>query len=230
VSNKRKLRRAQADRSATPPTPSRAELRKQTAEERFKKSGSDKLWLAMLGWTPERSARIWLAQAIHDGARAKERGALDVAKVQTAFSAHSGSPGEKLGDDLVTQGVDVWLASGDAHDARDPAPKWHFLANLSAKLGLGDVTPEGLAEDWEAWISLGAAGPWHKALLGVLGQAEQAAVALHGLTQSERISGMVNLTRAMWSALAYGDDESFDIAKRAGDEWLERVSKRMPAR
>ena len=57
-----------------------------------------------------------------------------------------------------------------------------------------------------------------------LAQTEQAAIALGNVTRSARISGLVNLSRAMWSAIAYGDDATFDHLERAGNEWLANIA------
>lgn len=226
MSNKRKLRRAQATAESAPnrPVPSRDALRRQTSAERFAKGGSEKLWLALLGWEPQRRARIWLAQAIHDGARAKERSSLSAAAVIQAFEARDAAAASKLEPFMVESGVDVWLASGDGYDPSDPAPKWHFLANLCDKLGLGTASPEALQEDWEAWCSLFLASGPRAALMAALAQTEQAAIALQSTTRSARISGLVNLSRAMWSAVAYGDDASFDHLERSGTDWLANIA------
>ncbi len=226
VSNKRKLRRAQAPAQnvATRAAPSPDALRKQTALERFAKAGSDKLWLALLGWEPQRQSRIWLAQAIHDGARAKERGSLTTATVSDALKAHAADAAAKLEASAVESGVDVWLASGDDYDPSDPAPKWHYLANLADKLGLGATTPEAYQDDWEAWCSLFLASGPRATLMAALAQTEQAAIALQSTTRSARIGGLVNLSRAMWSAVAYGDDASFDHLERAGTDWLANIA------
>ena len=225
VSNKRKLRRAQAQYAApaAPPGKSRDALRKQTAKERFAKTGSEKLWTALLGWAPERLGRIWLSQAIHDGARGKERGSLDPGEVVNSLRARVAGAVE-LDAPTAATAVDVWLASGDGYDSGDPGPKWHYLANLGAKLGLGSVSPEELQDDWEAWTSLAlAAGP-RAQLMAALAQAEQAAVALHGLTKSDHVNAMVNLSRAMWTAAAYGDDATFELLARTSREWLGSIA------
>ncbi|MBE7484002.1 MAG: hypothetical protein HS104_29050 [Polyangiaceae bacterium] len=221
MSNKRKLRRAQAPAQTvtTRAVPSRDALRKQTAAERFAKAGSEKLWLALLGWEPERQARIWLAQAIHDGAR--QRAPTGVAE---ALKAHSPDAAAKLEPSAIESGVDVWLASGDAYDPSDPAPKWHYLTNLADKLGLGATTPEAYQDDWEAWCSLFLASGPRATLMAALAQTEQAAIALQSTTRSARIGGLVNLSRAMWSAVAYGDDASFDHLERAGTDWLANIA------
>lgn len=221
MSNKRKLRRAQAPAQTvtTRAVPSRDALRKQTAAERFAKAGSEKLWLALLGWEPERQARIWLAQAIHDGAR--QRAPTGVAE---ALKAHSPDAAAKLEPSAIESGVDVWLASGDAYDPSDPAPKWHYLTNLADKLGLGATTPEAYQDDWQAWCSLFLASGPRATLMAALAQTEQAAIALQSTTRSARIGGLVNLSRAMWSAVAYGDDASFDHLERAGTDWLANIA------
>lgn len=227
MTNKRKLRRAQARETAQPRAGShktRAELERETSAERFAKPGSDKLWVALLGWAPERQARIWLAQAVNDAARAGS----DTAPAKAVIATRIPAKAPALDDEVLRQAIAVWLASGDASDPSDPAPKWHFLANLAAKLELGRTTPEELQNDWQAWSSLTAAAPWRTALLSLLGQVEQAAIGLQGVTRSERMTSIVNLTRAMWSALAYGDDASFELAKRAGDEWLAAIAGKIP--
>lgn len=226
VSNKRKLRRAQApaQNAVTRSQPSRDSLRTQTAAERFAKAGSEKLWLALLGWEPARVARIWLAQAMHDGARAKERGKWSAAAVTQSFAAHAADAAGKLEPAALESGVDVWLSSGDGYDPSDPAPKWHYLANLAPKLGLGAATPEELQDDWEVWCSLFLASGPRATLMAALAQTEQAAIALQSATRSARVGGLVNLSRAMWSAVAYGDDASFDHLERAGTDWLANIA------
>jgi hypothetical protein len=226
MSNKRKLRRAQA-RDTQPRAASdksRAAARAETSAERFAKPGSDKLWVSLLGWAAPRQGRIWLAQAVNDAARSG--GDPGVARAVLALRAAEANAA--LDDATLGQAIDVWLASGDAFDPDDPAPKWHFLANLGQKLDLGETTPEELQADWDAWSSLALAAPWRTALLSMLGQVEQAAIGLQGVTHSERTTSIVNLTRAMWSALAYGDDASFELAKRAGDEWLAAIAGKIP--
>ncbi len=219
MSNKRKLRRAHAPGpAAAGTTPSREGLRRQTAAERFAKAGSEKLWLALLGWEASRVARIWLAQAVNDFARKQ------APPVAEALGARAPAAAEKLDAGAVESAVEIWTASGDAYDASDPAPKWHYLANLAAKLGLGAATPEAYQDDWEAWCGLSAAAAPRALLMSSLAQTEQAAIALGNVTRSARISGLVNLSRAMWSAIAYGDDATFDHLERAGNEWLANIA------
>ena len=57
-----------------------------------------------------------------------------------------------------------------------------------------------------------------------LAQTEAAAVALGNVTRSARIAGLVNLSRAMWTAVAYGDDATFDHLERAGTDWLANIA------
>lgn len=210
MSSKRKFSRAQAGRGKGAPAPdtakSRMELRKELAEERFKKPGADKLWIALLGWEPERVERIWLIQAIHDAARKQERGQ---------------DPGSvpKLSAAELDKCVDLWLASGDEFVPDQPAPKWHYLAASFERLGLGEASGEELQNDWEAWTSLRIAAPLRNALMTTLGQSEQAAVALHGMTGSENVSAIVNVTRLLWSALAYGDARAFEKLRAWSNDW-----------
>jgi len=213
MSSKRKFARAHGARakSERPPAPeqSRAELRKELAEDRFKKPGADKLWIALLGWDARRVERIWLIQAIHDAVRKKERGVSTALDVVPRLSAQE-----------LDKCVDLWLASGDEYDAEQPAPKWHYLAALVERLELGEASGEELQNDWEAWTALRIAAPLRNALMTTLGQSEQAAVALHGMTGSENVSAIVNVVRFAWSALAYGDERAFEKLRAWSDEWL----------
>lgn len=199
-------------------------MRKQTEAERFSKAGSEKLWLALLGWDAERSARVWLAQAVHDAARDKERGSLSLERVKQRFAGRHAGAAEKLDPSALETAVDVWLSSGDAYDPGDPAPKWHYLANLSDKLGLGTITPEAYQDDWEAWCSLFLSSAPRATLMAALAQTEQAAIALQSTTRSTRIGGLVNLSRAMFTAVAYGDDATFEHLERAGTDWLANIA------
>ncbi len=219
MSSKRKFSRAQGTRaksSAPDPAKSRTELRKETAEERFKKPGSAELWIALLGWSAERVERIWLVQHIHDAARARERG-VAVERVP-ALSEHE-----------LEKCVDLWLASGDELSPEDPAPKWHYLAALFERLKLGETSGEELQNDWEAWTSLRLAAPLRNALMTTLGQAEQAAVALSGMTGSDNAAAIVNVLRSAWTALAYGDARSFEKLRGWSDEWLALAAATKPS-
>jgi hypothetical protein len=229
MGKKRQLKRAQAQqsRSATAGK-SRSDLRRQTAVERFAKEGSEKLWVALLGWNADRRGRIWLAQAVNDGARARQRDAasFDAGFVVSAFEGHVPSGAKKLDPETAATSVDVWLASGDDDEPGDPGPQWHFLANLSEKLGLGTSTPEALAEEWQAWTSLELASAPRGALMASLAQTEQAATLLHNVTKSDGVGALVNVSRAMWSAVAYGDEATFELLKRVSAEWLSTLGKR----
>ncbi len=220
MSNKRKLRRAQghSPNTAARAAPSRDALQRQTAAERFSKAGSDKLWLALLGWEPDRAARVWLAQAVNDGVRTTGATPID------ALSKHAPQAAAKLDAETVESAMEIWLASGDDYDASDPSPRWHFLSNLASKLDLGSTTPEAYQDDWEAWCGLTSASAPRALLMSSLAQTEAAAVALGNVTRSARIAGLVNLSRAMWTAVAYGDDATFDHLERAGTDWLANIA------
>ncbi len=229
MGKKRQLKRAHAQQSRSGPGgKSRSDLRRQTAVERFAKEGSEKLWVALLGWSDDRRARIWLAQAVNDGARARQRDAENFAAgfVVSAFEGHVPTGAGKLHEETAATAVDVWLASGDEHEPGDPAPKWHYLSNLSDKLDLGTITPEAFAEDWEAWTSLELASAPRGALMASLAQTEQAATLLHNVTKSDGVGALVNVSRAMWSAVAYGDEATFEMLKRMSAEWLSTLGKR----
>jgi hypothetical protein len=113
-----------------------------------------------------------------------------------------------VSQDEARKCVELWLASGDEY-AEEPAAKWHYLAALSTRLGLGEPSAEQLQDDWEAWTSLRIAAPLRTALMTTLAQSEQAAVALHGMTHSENVAAIAELVRLAWSALAYGDPKTF---------------------
>lgn len=226
MGKKRQLQRAQARQSSS--HGSRRDQRRQTAVERFSKDGSEKLWSSLLSFDDERKARVWLAQAVNDGARAKERApeGFDAGFVVSAFEGHVASGAGKLSPEAAENAVEIWLSSGDDYTPDEPAPKWHYLANLSEKVGLGAVTPEALQEDWEVWTSLQQASVPRATLMASLAQTEQAAVLLHGVTKSEAVGALVNLSRAMWSAVAYGDTATFERIQRFSTEWLSTLGKR----
>jgi hypothetical protein len=217
VSSKRKLLRAQGKSGVrTPPEKSRGELRKERAEERFAKPGSAELWTALLGWEPARVERIWVVQRAHDAARRRERGEpTDLAAIS-----------EKVGPEDAERAIELWLASGDEYAPADPAPKWHYLAALAQRSGLGETTPEALQEDWEVWTGMRLAAPARAALMNALGQSEQAAALLEKLTASPNASAIVNLLRLAWSALAYGDARAFERLRGWSNEWLASSSKK----
>lgn len=229
MGKKRQLQRAHAEHAQRPGSqPSRKDLRRQTAVQRFAKDGSEKLWVSLLAFDEQRRGRVWLAQAVNDGARAKERdpGSFDAGFVVSAFEGHVASMAGKLAHDVAENAVEIWSSSGDEYTPDEPAAKWHYLANLAEKLGLGTVTPEALQDDWEIWTSLQLASGPRATLMASLAQTEQAAVLLHGVTKSEAVGALVNLSRAMWSAVAYGDTATFERIQRFSTEWLSTLGKR----
>jgi hypothetical protein len=227
MSKKRQLQRAHAKQPVSGQI-SRREMRRQTAVERFSKDGAEKLWLALLGFDDQRRGRVWLAQAVNDGARAKERDAasFDPGFVISAFEGHVPSGAGKLAADIAANAVEVWLSSGDDYAPDAPAAKWHYLANVAEKVGLGACEAEALQEDWEIWTSLPLAASPRATLMASLAQTEQAAVALQSVTKSESLSALVNVSRAMWSAVAYGDSATFEKLQRFSVEWLSTLGKR----
>jgi hypothetical protein len=207
VSSKRKFsRQATKGKSAAAPSPqkSRTELRRELADVRFAKPGSDRLWAVLLGWEGSRLERIWLIQALNDAAR---RG--DSSGVSGELAAHAPALAGRLRVEEIEKCVELWLTSGDDYVPEQPAAKWHYLAALSTRLELGEPSAEQLQDDWEAWTALRIAAPVRAALMTALAQSEQAAVALHGMTQSDNVGAIADLLRLSWSALAYADAKSF---------------------
>lgn len=224
MSSNRKLRRAQQSRGAqkkagAPRRPNRDEQRRQTAAERFKTPGSDRLWVALLGWEPERAERMWLAQSVNDAVRGDH-----VAVALAAFGGRSGKA-DQLDEDALSTAVDLWRSSGDEDPPGEPAPKWEYLANLCARIGLGSPTAEDLSGDWEVWTSMGLAAPPRKLLMDSLAQTEQIAMALQEVTQSDNAAAVANVTRALWQALAYGDETTFKRVRAWADDWLSALSE-----
>lgn len=229
MGKKRQLQRAHAQHARQPGSqPSRKDLRRQTAVDRFSKEGAEKLWTSLLAFDDQRKGRVWLAQAVNDGARARERDAagFDAGFVVSAFEGHVPGGAGKLARDVAENAVEIWSSSGDEYVPDEPAAKWHYLASLSEKVGLGSVTPEAFQDDWEIWTSLQLASGPRATLMASLAQTEQAAVLLHGVTKSEAVGALVNLSRAMWSALAYGDTATFESIQRFSTEWLSTLGKR----
>ncbi len=225
MSSNRKLRRAKQARAGQKKpagatrAPNRDELRRQTAAERFRTPGSDRLWVTLLGWEAQRSERIWLAQSVNDAARGEQ-----APVALAAFFTHSAA-GDKLDEDTFQTAVDLWKSQDDGYHPDEPAPKWEYLANLCGRLGLGEVTAEDLQEDWEAWTSMALAAPPRKLLMDSLAQTEQIAMALEELTHSDNATAVANVTRALWQALAYGDETTFRRIRSWGDDWLSTLSK-----
>jgi hypothetical protein len=125
-----------------------------------------------------------------------------------------------LNPERLAQAISIW--SGDSSDYRPeaPTPKWHFLANWFEQLGWGQPSPEALQFDWELWTNLGFAGKPRASLMQLLQQTEQAGSELFQLTHSENIGAVANVSRALWFALAYGDEETFEKIK----SWSETFS------
>jgi hypothetical protein len=223
VSSNRKLRRAQQSRGVQKKTaaraPSREDLRRQTALQRFKTPGSDRLWVALLGWDTPRAERMWLAQSVNDAAQGEHTaGAL------TAFGTRSAA-GEKLDESSFETAIGLWKSSGDDYQPGEPSPKWEYLANLCGKLGLGGPTADDLSGDWEAWTSMSLAAPPRKLLMDSLAQTEQIAMALEEITHSDNAAAVANVTRALWQALAYGDETTFKRVRGWAEDWLSSLSK-----
>ncbi len=220
MSSKRKFSRAQAARSkAQAPAAadkSRTELRRELATERFKKPGSDALWVALLGWSAERVDRIWLLQALNDAAHSGQ--AAD--GVKRSLAERAPALVDRVASEDLERAIELWREAGDEYTPGEPSAKWHYLSALAARNGLGEPTAEELQEDWEAWTSLRLAAPLRTAIMNALGQSEQAAVALGAMTQSENASAIVNVMRCTWTALAYGDARAFEKIRKLSDEWL----------
>lgn len=223
MSSNRKLRRAQQSRTGqkktAPRAPNREEQRRQTAGQRFKTPGSDRLWVALLGWDAERAERMWLSQSVNDAAQG-ERAAVALA----AFGTHS-SAADKLDEGDFETARGLWQSSGDGYEPGEPAPKWEYLSNLCRKLGLGEPTADALSEDWEVWTSMSLAAPPRKLLMDSLAQTEQIAMALEEITHSDNIAAAANVTRALWQALAYGDETTFKRVRAWSEDWLSALPK-----
>ncbi len=74
------------------------------------------------------------------------------------------------------------------------------------------------------WTSVALAAPVRKALLDTLGQAEQMAGALAKGARSANADAVANVVRALWSALAYGDETTFTRVRAWSDEWLAKLA------
>jgi len=222
VSSNRKLRRAQQSRGAqkkgAPRPPNRDEQRRRTAAERFKTVGSDRLWVVLLGWEPLRAERMWLSQSVNDAVRGEP-----LSVQLAAFGNRSKSAG-KVDEDAFGTAVELWRSSGDDYQPGEPTPKWEYLANLCKKLGLGEPTADELSDDWEVWTSMSLAAPPRKLLMDSLAQTEQIAMALEELTHSDNATAVANVTRALWQALAYGDETTFKRVRGWADDWLSALS------
>jgi hypothetical protein len=224
MSHNRKLRRAQQKRTGrtpavTRPAASPIRARHQLEEERFKTPGSEKLWTALLGWPAPRIERMWIAQAVHDGARRAEGATPDASTVLRQLAARVPEAAARLDEAALATAVELWARVGEGPDA---APVWQYIANLGARAGLGETTAEALEQDWNVWTNLTLAGAPRQALLEALAQTERAALALGELTRSEPVEGVANFARIAWTALAYGDEDTFERLSAFGKDWLAR--------
>lgn len=227
MSTKRKLRRAREARVAqgqkAAPRYDREVLRRRTEAERFKTPGSDKLWLALLGWDDARRSRAWLMQAIHDGVRASEGGSSNVAPTVIAqFAVRAAAVAPRLDVERVRAAVELWASGRDENRPKNPEPHWHYIATLVRDAGLGDVEAEALQDDWETWTSLELASAPRQGLMDALAQTERAAAALHATTRSEPVEAVAHVARLAWAALAYGDEDLFARLRDLSRQWLTR--------
>ncbi len=170
-----------------------------------------------------------MADAVHDGALWKKHTAsgadgdappYDPKAVIAQFAQRCPKVGTKLEVEDADLAVDAWIASGEEYDASTPPTKWGHLANLSEKLGLGEVRAHDFQEDWETWVSPALAGRLRTALMEMLGQTEQVASSLNEVVKSDNITAMMGVMRVMWSALAYGDETTFKRVRG----WAESLS------
>ena len=208
-----------------PPAKSKAERRVEVAATRFAAPGAEKVWQSLLAWEEPRRARIWLAQAVHDAARGKERAAatgtaFDTALVVAGFRDRFPEYAASLTADESHAAVVVWQSSGDEYVPGDPAPKWAYLCALAKRLGLGDVSPRAYQDDWEIWTGAGASWAPRAALMQLLGQVEMAALGLNAVTQSENVGAIAGAARVLWSALAYGDETTLRRVRSFVEAWL----------
>ncbi|MCA9633179.1 MAG: hypothetical protein KC766_36255 [Myxococcales bacterium] len=241
----RKLRRAQQARKQRAPQNAAAgarqplhldkeELRRQSSAERFAREGSELLWVRLLGWEGERLRRARMLDAIHDGALWKQAAASAESSVPPYRPSGALGPlatreqglAAKLTAEKLDAAVDVWLRSGDDYHPKQPAPKWQFLAELCAELGLGEVTPLQLQDDWELWVSLAFASEPRVAAMEALRAAENQLASLGEITQGEHLKAAANAVRAIWSALAYADDTTFKRVRSWSDDWLGALAER----
>ncbi len=239
----RKLRRAQQARKQRAPEPNasglrqpihldKAKLRRQSSAERFAREGSELLWVRLLGWEAQRLKRVRLLDAVHDGALWKAADgksgvpAYQASGALAALAAREQELASRLAPDKLDAAVDVWLRSGDDYHPKQPAPKWQFLAELANDLGLGEVSALELQEDWELWISLAFASEPRVAAMDALRAAENHLASLAEITQGEHLKAGANAVRAIWSALAYGDETTFNRVRSWSDDWLASLAER----
>lgn len=212
----------------------KAKLRRQSSAERFAREGSELLWVRLLGWQAERLTRARLLDAIHDGALWKQAASAPSPAVPPyqpsgalgPLAAREKELAAKLTPEKLDAAVDVWLRSGDDYHPKQPAPKWQFLAELCVELGLGEVSPLDLQEDWELWISLAFVSEPRVAAMDALRAAENHLASLGEITHGDHLKAAANAVRAIWSALAYGDETSFKRVRSWSDDLLGSLAER----
>ncbi|MEZ4225462.1 MAG: hypothetical protein R3B13_31205 [Polyangiaceae bacterium] len=180
--------------------------RAKSSSERFKQPGSEKLWIALLGWPDSRVVRMWLLDAVHDALLGDGTGQ----DVQRTFAARRPDLAPELSPEELDKCLELWRDAGS-----EGALHFHYLAALMERLGLGDTPAESLGADYRIWISLAQASPAHKALLASLAQAERAATLLFETTQSEPVGASAVLLRSLWASLAYGNTHALGNVRHA---------------
>lgn len=176
--------------------------------------------------------RAHLLDAVHDGSLWKQAAGgpgvpeYAAAGVLGAFAARSPEVAERLSPALLDAAVDAWLASGDEYHPKAPAPKWQTLADLCAACELGPVSALELQDDWETWIGLALASAPRVAAMDALRTAETHLASLAEITHNDDLKASSNVTRALWSALAYGDETTFKRVRAWSAELLEMLSEK----
>lgn len=230
MSAKRKLIRAARARGAEnrrkPEPRATGSARDLLETERFRVQGADKLWLALLGWDPARRNRMWFVQAVHDGARRKRAGDFAPESVAAQLARRAPAAAGALEPDAAETAVDLWKTIDPGEDFESAAPLWQYLANAGTRLGLGEGTAEELARDWEIWARLELASEPRTALMASLAQAEQHAMALRQVTESEPVESTAQVLRVLWTALAYGDEDTFRRLTDFANDWLSRAHQK----
>ncbi len=218
---------------ARPPThASKAELRRQSSRARFARENSELLWSRLLGWSDQRLARAHLLDAVHDGSLWKQAAAgagvppYAAAGVLGTLAARRPKIAERLNPALLDAAVDSWLASGDEYHLQQPTPKWQTLAELCATCELGSVSALELQDDWETWIGLALASAPRVAAMDALRTAETHLASLAEITHNQDLKASSDVTRALWSALAYGDETTFKRVRAWSAEWLEMLAEK----
>jgi hypothetical protein len=169
--------------------------------------------LAGYGWNPTICSKPGRSSSTPSGARATE--------VIAQFSRRRAEAAAGLDEASVAIAVDLWRAAPD-DDAGEPAAKWQYLSNLGRRVGLGKSSPEAQRNDWLVWTRLESASAPRIRLMNALVEAERAALELCEVTESDPAQGLAQLTRVLWSALAYGDNDAFRRVSAWAREWLER--------